>query len=145
MTNKEKFLALVSDDQSKTVERAKARVDCRKFSRLSNLIAFKILERLDELGWKQIHFAEKMNVSPQQVNKWVKGKENFTIETLVNMGEILGIELIQVNDDKVKEQVQNSKIYLSEDYSTPKIAVRVHTKLSITDDSAYENTYALAN
>lgn len=103
MTNKEKFLALVSDEESKTVERAKARIDRRNYTRLSKMIAFKILERLDELGWKQVHLAEKMDVSPQQVNKWVKGNENFTIETLVNMGEILGIELIQVIDRKEKE------------------------------------------
>ncbi|MFB5944226.1 helix-turn-helix transcriptional regulator [Albibacterium sp. RHL897] len=55
-----------------------------------------MLERLDELGWKQVHLAEKMNVSKQQVSKWVKGSENFTLDTLVRLSEVLGVDLIVV-------------------------------------------------
>lgn len=96
MTNKEKFLALVSNEETPTIERAKTRLAMKSYSKLSNHIAFEILERLDELGWSQRKLAEKMDVSPQQVNKWVKGNENFTIATLTRLGEILETELIQV-------------------------------------------------
>src|SRR5690606_37166835 len=96
MTNKEKFLALVSHDETKTVERAKARLAKKSYTKISNQIAFEILERLDELKWKQKYLAEKMGVSPQQASKWVKGNENFTLETLVNLGDILCMNLIQI-------------------------------------------------
>lgn len=89
MTNKEKFLALVSKEETKTVESANARLAQKNYTKLSHKIAIAILAQLDVLGWKQITLATKMNVSPQQVNKWVKGNENFTLETLVKLGEIL--------------------------------------------------------
>ncbi len=100
MTNKEKFLALVSKEETQTAERAKARIGRRKYSILSKKIALAILIRLDELGLKQVHLAKKMDVSPQQVNKWVKGNENFTIDTLVTLSEILGVDLIEVSAPK---------------------------------------------
>ena len=101
MTNKEKFLALVSAEETKTIERAKARLAQKNYTKISNQIAFEILERLDELHWKQKDLAEKMGVTPQQVSKWVKGNENFTLETLGKLSDVLGIELIQV--PRVKE------------------------------------------
>lgn len=96
MTNKEKFLALVSKEETQTIERAKTRLAKKSYSKISNLIAFEILERLDELGWSQRKLAKKMGVSPQQVNKWVKGNENFTLATLARLGEVLETELIKV-------------------------------------------------
>ena len=96
MTNKEKFLALVSKEETQTIEKAKTRLAKKNYTKLSNLIAFEILERLDELSWSQRKLAEEMDVSPQQVNKWVKGNENFTIATLCRLGEVLGVELIQI-------------------------------------------------
>lgn len=100
MINKENFLKLVSEKETKTVSRAKARSAMTSYSKLSSLIAFDILERLDELGWSQKKLAERMDVSPQLVNKWVKGNENFTLSTLGRLGEVLGIELIQVPSRK---------------------------------------------
>lgn len=121
MTNKEKFLALVSKEETKTVERAKARLIKKSYSNISNLIAFEILERLNELAWKQVHLADKMGVSPQQVNKWVKGNENFTLETLVKLGEVLGIDLIQVPQrNQVKKIIEVKLPVATTSYHTPK-------------------------
>lgn len=109
MTNKEKFLALVSTKETKTVERAKARLARRSYTRLSKKIALRILMRLDELGRSQVDLAKEMEVSRQQVNKWVKGQENFTIATLEGLGDVLGIELVQVpsrSDVKVASEVK---------------------------------------
>jgi len=49
-----------------------------------------------------------MNVSPQQVNKWVKGKENFTLETLSRLEEALGINLLAI-DNRDKTNLGNQK------------------------------------
>ena len=136
MTNKEKFLALVSKEETKTIERAKTRLANKSYSKISNLIAFEILERLDELGWSQRRLAEKMNVSPQQVNKWVKGNENFTIATLARLGEVLGIELIQVpNRSEVKinaaVKLPNTTFEYKIPESTPRITPVITMKVVI--------------
>lgn len=74
--------------------------------RKSSEIALRILDALDELGWNKAKFAEAMGVSPQQVSKYVKGEENFKLETLCKLEKVLGIELITVlqADEEVVEK-----------------------------------------
>jgi|GEM_PF-772851 len=92
--NKDKFLALVAEQEVKTSEKNKERVAKRLMLRASRDIAHKILDRLEELGWSQKQLAEVLAVSPQYVSKMVKGKENFTLETLVKVQNILDLPIL---------------------------------------------------
>ena len=94
MTNKEKFLALVSGSEPETMAAVKERNRNRAMIEESQAIALKVLVRLDDLKWSQKQLAEKMGVTPQQVNKIVKGQENMTLATLVKLQEILNIPLL---------------------------------------------------
>ena len=93
-TNREKFLALVSDFDVKTEEKNSWRIANRQWLRVSQGIGFDILEKLDDLNWTQKDLAEKMGVSPPYINKIVKGSENFTLESLVKLQEILDIPIL---------------------------------------------------
>ncbi|MEO6683340.1 MAG: helix-turn-helix transcriptional regulator [Ginsengibacter sp.] len=95
-TKKEKFLKLVSEDTSNTVEWMKERQRNRSLYRFSGKLALAILHRLEQLNWTQTRLAEEMGVTKQQVSKWVKGKENFQIETILKIGEVLKMQLIEV-------------------------------------------------
>ncbi len=141
MTNKEKFLALVSKEETKTIERAKVRLAQKSYSKLSNAIAFEILERLDELSWKQKELAEKMGVTPQQVNKWVKGNENFTLETIAKLSQILGVELINVVAKPTTPKSEKVKVSASEDYSFTNVNKVVKPLITMSEDTVYENNY----
>jgi len=127
MSNKETFKALVSQEDTNAVEELKARIARRSYTRYSKKIALSILIRLDELQWKQKDLAEKMGVRPQQVNKWVKGNENFTLETLGKLSEILGVELIQV--PRIKEPKLTAETKLPTSISSYDVN---QTKVSIT-------------
>ena len=94
MTNKEKFLALVSKEKTNTLEINKERIKSRPMLRESRKIAIKVMKRLDELGWSQKDLAEALKVSPQQVSKIVSGKENLTIETQIKLQETLNIPIL---------------------------------------------------
>jgi transcriptional regulator with XRE-family HTH domain len=48
----------------------------------------------------QKDLAEKMGISPQQVNKIVRGSENLTFETIFRIQNALNIQLIELVDDK---------------------------------------------
>lgn len=100
MTNKEKFLKIVSEDENKTLENIKWRNANRLWLRASQEVALKVLLRLKEFGWTQVFLAEKMEVSPQQISKIVKGKENLTISTIVKLQEILDIALLSSYNNK---------------------------------------------
>ncbi len=94
MNNKEKFLALVSNEKTDTLERNKTRIKSRAMLRESQQIAIKVLMKLDELGWSQRDLAKAMEVSPQQITKIVSGKENLTIETQIKLQNILNIPIL---------------------------------------------------
>jgi transcriptional regulator with XRE-family HTH domain len=121
-TNREKFLKLVSDIDIKAEERINWRIANRQWLRVSQSIGFDILEKLDDLDWTQKDLAEKMCVSPQYINKIVKGKENFTLETLVKLQEILDIPIL-ANYYKQKQATPKLSIFnypeRIEDYSMP--------------------------
>lgn len=62
----------------------------------SQATALKILRTLRKQGKTQKQLAAALQVSPQQVNKWVKGKENFTFETIAKIEAALDIRLIEI-------------------------------------------------
>lgn len=94
MTNKEKFLQLVSEDDTKTIVEVKERIKNRAMLRESQHIAIKVLMKLNELDWSQKDLAREMEVSPQQITKIVSGKENLTIETQIKLQNILNIPVL---------------------------------------------------
>ncbi len=64
--------------------------------RYSHLIAIRILRTLRDKNLKQKDLADALEVSPQTVNKWVKGSENFTLDTIERIELALGVKLVQV-------------------------------------------------
>lgn len=109
-TNREKFMELVSDIDVKAEEKNDWCIANRQWLRVSQDIAFDILERLDELAWTQKDLAAKMGVSPQYVNKLVKGSENLTLETLVKLQDILDIPLL-ANYFKDKQTASQPQVF----------------------------------
>jgi transcriptional regulator with XRE-family HTH domain len=93
-----KFKDIVSKDKVSSFE-ATARNDManRNWLDKSFEIALLILARLKELNWTQVQLADALKVSPQYVNKIVKGKENLTLETIAGIEGILNMKLISVD------------------------------------------------
>lgn len=94
MTNKEKFKSLISTEKSNAVSRNRDRIKNRARLRESQDIALKVLDKLHHLGWTQRKLADALNVTPQQVTKIVKGKENLTLETQVKLQQVLDIPIL---------------------------------------------------
>lgn len=72
-------------------------------------IAIKILRVLREKKMTQVQLAELLAVSPQHINKILKGQENLTLETIGKLETALGIELITIikSDEKVVKKPMN--------------------------------------
>lgn len=95
-TNLEKLNSIIKSDAKETREWIKKRNKNRKALRASQKIALHIRKRLEELKWNQKVLAEKMDVKPQQVSKWVSGKENFRLDTIMRLSEMLNVDLISI-------------------------------------------------
>ena len=62
----------------------------------SAMIAIKILSTLRSLSLTQKELAESIGVTPQYINKVVKGQENLSLETICKIERALGVTLIAV-------------------------------------------------
>ena len=104
---KKKIADLVSESsQSSWKEKVAWRKANKAWLRKSAAISLRILDALDELNWNKAKLAQEMGVSPQQVSKYVKGEENFKLETLCNLEKVLGIALVTIlqNDEEVVQK-----------------------------------------
>jgi DNA-binding MarR family transcriptional regulator len=99
-SNIEKFKALVSDEKSNWLEKAKYRQENRDWLDISFSIAIKILSTLRENKEKSVfpknqkELAEALNCTPQYVSKLLKGGEKLNIETIAKIQNILSIQII---------------------------------------------------
>ena len=100
----DKLNQIIADEPSKWLEEANYRFENKAWLRKSQAIALKILTHIRTHGISQKALAERLNVAPQQVNRWVKGSENFTLETISKIEIVLGIELIDVSNSLKKEE-----------------------------------------
>ena len=98
MNNLNKKLSeLATGQPSDWMAKAKFRRDNREWLKRSATIAIKVLDALKAQGLTQKDFAERMGVSPQQINKITSGQENLTLETITNLELLLGIQIINAN------------------------------------------------
>ena len=104
---KKKIADLVSESsQSSWKEKVEWRKANKAWLRKSADIALRILDALENLEWTKAKLAEKLEVSPQQVSKYVKGEENFKLETLCRLEKVLGVELVTIlqQDEEVVQK-----------------------------------------
>lgn len=83
MTSKEKYLQKLAGRESEAVKNAKERIKSREWLKESQKLAIRILMRLDDLNWTQVKLADELGVTPQYVNKLLKGKEKFGWDNLI--------------------------------------------------------------
>jgi len=79
--------------QSNWKDKARQRKADKPWLKKSQAIAFMVLDALKYKNMTQVQLAEKLGVSPQQINKIVKGNENLTLETISKLENALGIQL----------------------------------------------------
>ena len=91
----DKLSKLQGDTPSQWKAAAKYRRDNREWLKKSAAIAVKVLDALKAQELTQKDLAERMQVSPQHINKIVKGRENLTLETITNLEMALGIKIIE--------------------------------------------------
>jgi transcriptional regulator with XRE-family HTH domain len=92
----EKLLGSSGEEKwRKAVEFRKAN---KEWLSLSGDIALKVMDEMERQGISGRELAKRMDVSPQQVSKIVKGRENLKLETIAKLSSALGVTLIQVLD-----------------------------------------------
>ena len=68
------------------------------------MLAARIVDAMRCKGLKKGELAKALNKRPSEITKWLSGTHNFTSETLWQIEDILGIELVNLGS-KTKERV----------------------------------------
>lgn len=61
------------------------------------MLAAKIGEAMKRCGLNQKQFAKLMGKSPTVISEWLSGDRNFTADTLTDIEEALGVQLLNVS------------------------------------------------
>jgi transcriptional regulator with XRE-family HTH domain len=93
---KKAFKDLISNEKSQVHELIAFRKTNKAWLKKSMQIAIAILKVMRERSITQVELASELGVTPQYVNKIVKGQENLTLETIAKLERILKINLISV-------------------------------------------------
>lgn len=83
-------------NNSNWFEKSDFRIDNKVWIKYSQKIAFKILIALREQNLSKNDIADKLGVSLHEVNNYVKGNENFTLQTISKLENALNINLISI-------------------------------------------------
>lgn len=116
---------MASQEPSKWIDDAKRRQTNKIWAKRSFQIAVRILREIrkqkPQNGMTQKRLAEEMGVSPQYINKVIKGEENLTLETIAKIEDVLGVTLIEIlkgeNSINVPVENQSSGGYINRNRS----------------------------
>lgn len=117
-----KLEAIVSKQPSKWVEESNFRLENKEGLRYSQQVAVRILRTLREKKLSQKDLADLLKVTPQTVNKWVKGSENIGLFTIGRIDKALGIKLMHVFENNNGVVISSTNIV--------KISNQVHSFLN---------------
>jgi transcriptional regulator with XRE-family HTH domain len=147
LSNMDKLKHLISDSPSQWHVKAEWREKNESHLDLSFSIALKILRALRSQNMSQKDLALQMNVTPQYINKVLKGAENLSLETITRIGGILNIDLVSVvlSSEKIRLS-QRKTAYTC--YAVPKpVLQKIIGKEKITlavqsyEESKSKNSY----
>lgn len=136
--NIEKLSRFVSKESPAWMEQAEFYEHNKDWLDKSALIAIKILSALKNQSITQKALAESISVTPQYINKVVKGQENLTLETICKIEKSLGISLISVPSYESSQVILDDFSILP--FSIPKFESKPigSKKTEYTSESEYQ-------
>lgn len=67
------------------------------------LLAAKIADAMKTKGWKNKDLLKALNKkNPSEITKWLSGTHNFTVDTLVDLENVLNAKLLNISHQKVE-------------------------------------------
>jgi transcriptional regulator with XRE-family HTH domain len=136
-----KLNSLTSENKSKWEEKAKNRLANKSWLKHSRKIAIKINTHLKTNNIKQKELALLLDVSPQQISKIIKGRENLTLETISKIEDVLNTQLLELNKtQKTEINLHKGLEYIKSTFKTNKYQISTGRviKVDFTNNNGLE-------
>jgi transcriptional regulator with XRE-family HTH domain len=125
-------MKVVTGKPSKVIADILAQIDEKELARIRRrmMLAAKIEEAMKRKGYNQRRFAKMMGKSPTVISEWLSGDRNFTVDTLTDIEEVLGVQLLDVT---IMTTVNaNTESVLTMQRKAKKIAMRPQSSWVLT-------------
>lgn len=136
---------IAEKEPSKWLEEAEESIDSFEWRMKSARISLRILNEIKarkishEMSQKVL--AEKMGVSPQYVNKILRGQENLSLETICKIEKALGITLVEIpsnsNLNETDDAIFNKTLDWRDSDTLSKIIQEIVKKLEYPNFDAF--------
>jgi ribosome-binding protein aMBF1 (putative translation factor) len=93
------------------------------------LLAAKIDDAMKAKGWRKGDLAREMQKQPSVITRWLSGTHNFETDTLFELEDKLGINLVNIGE-KRNEQVLHFHLNLTQKVNTNERSGNAEPKLS---------------
>ena len=126
-------MKVITGKTSKVIADVLAQIDQKEFARTQKrlMLAVKIDEAMRRKGYNQRQFAKLMGKSTTVISEWLSGERNFTSDTLVDIEEALGIQLLDVTTMTTVNAKTESVIKAQR--NARKIAMRPRSSWTLTN------------
>lgn len=100
------FMELVSPEKSTLLQKLEWEAKNQAWLDLSAKISMRLLDLIDESGMEKSEICMKLNISATYYHRLLKGRENFTLETITKLERLFKTKLIGVYGfEKEKKQI----------------------------------------
>lgn len=106
-------MSKVEKHSSKLIQRllSKSNPAEKKKVRIKMIIAANIDDAIQKKGWSRSKLAKELNVSRSLVTKWLSGTHNFTMDTLLEISNLLDVELNSLFTEPTKSMSYHDQEY----------------------------------
>lgn len=87
----------------------------------SSAIALKIKRRLKEMGISQLELAEILGITAANVTRYLSGKTNFELKTLIEIERAIGVHII--DQDIISPQSQTKTLNVNVTFTLPPVEI----------------------
>jgi ribosome-binding protein aMBF1 (putative translation factor) len=90
-------------------------IDEKQYKRTEKrmMLAARIDEAKKAKGWKNKDLAQALGKRDSEISKWLSGNHNFTADTLSDLEEVLGIQLLNVKEESKTIVIQQNTVTVS--------------------------------
>ena len=88
-----------SSTKSEWHENAEWRMENKSWLRYSRHIAMMMLDKMEELNINKEQLSELLGCTQQYISKVLKGQENLSLKTMIEIEQCLKIQIFNINSD----------------------------------------------
>jgi ribosome-binding protein aMBF1 (putative translation factor) len=110
---------------SPAIDKLMEETDEKEYKKIEKrmMLAARIDEAKRAKGWKNKDLAKALGKKPSEISKYLSGTHNFTVDSLSDLEEVLGIQLLNLKEKPKTQILYHKSFTVSSDIEVPSTSV----------------------